>query len=128
MKCWLLVKRNNTARSPVLPSPQQLWQFCDVRRDATGLVAGEPLHRHAAAVLVFKIYIGECLTVRVPKAKALGGFVNGPRRWEAEGCLAYAALRVQRLAPQSSSASRFTAGARRVLDLEPVVRAAGGVR
>jgi hypothetical protein len=59
MKCWLLVKRNNTARSPVLPSPQQLWQFCEVRRDATGLVADEPLHRHAAAVLVFKIDIAK---------------------------------------------------------------------
>ena len=23
-------------------------EFCEVRRDATGLVAGEPLHRHSA--------------------------------------------------------------------------------
>jgi hypothetical protein len=36
--------------------------------------------------------------------------------------------RTHRLAPQSSSASQFTAGGRRVLDLKPVVRATRSVR
>ena len=111
---WARGARQRTAVARCLRLAEQVWQLRNIRRNPSCLVPRQQLRSRAPVWLIRIIHVRNLLTVRVSDDVVVRLDFGGPGCGEAprgHGSRLRVLDLIQCEEPQSSSASRFTAGA-----------------